>query len=132
MHMNSICNIQEEQKCIKELGLENSDSLFNKKQSYIRRTLRLLEYNKYVVHGKVVNLFQKYQPANLWVESRMRLSSTEWRDAIKLQVNLASVKALHGRSQYNSRSRHCNERETLHHVLGFCHYEELFRNNVII
>ena len=30
----------------------------------------------------------------------MELSSTEWHDAIKLQGNLAPVRALHGRSQY--------------------------------
>ena len=59
----------------------------------------------------------------------MGLSNTEWRDAINLQGNLAHVRALHGRSQYNSRCRHCNERETLPHVLGFCHYGELLPNN---
>ena len=48
VYMNSILNIQEEQqKCINELGLENSDSLLNKNPSYIRGTLRLLEYNKW-------------------------------------------------------------------------------------
>ena len=72
--MNSIFNIQEEQrKCINELGLENSESLFNKKPSYIRGTLRLLGYNKWCqlqVHGKGVILFQQYQTANSWMESR--------------------------------------------------------------
>ena len=59
----------------------------------------------------------------------MELSSTEWRDSIKLQGNLAPVRALHGRSQYNSCCRHCNERESVPHVLCFCHYGELLRNN---
>ena len=61
----------------------------------------LLKYNKWCqlqVHGKGVNLFQQYQSANSWKESRMGLSSTEWHDAIKLQGNLAPVRALHGRS----------------------------------
>ena len=124
--MNSICNIQEQQqKCINELVLQNSDYLFNKKLSYIRGKLRLLEYNKWCqlqVHGKGVILFQQYQPANSWIELTMGFSSTVWRDAIKLKGNL-------GRSQYNSRCRHYNERETLPHVLGFCHYGELLRNN---
>ena len=93
VYMNSICNIQkEQQKCINELGLENSDSLFNKKPSYVIGTLRLLEYNKWCqlqVHGKEVILFQQYQPANSWMESRMGLYSTEGREAIKLQGTLA-------------------------------------------
>ena len=63
------------------------------------------------------------------MESRMGLSSPEWRDAIKLQENLPPIRALHGRSQYNSLCRHCNERKILHHGLGFCHYAELLRNN---
>ena len=107
---NVYVNIQEQQqKCINELVLENSDSLFNKKLSYIRGTHRPLEYNKWcqlLVHGKGVILFQQYQPANSCMESRMELASTEWRDAIKLQGNLVPVKALHGRSQYNSRYKH--------------------------
>ena len=85
--MNSIFNIQEEQqKYINELGLENSDSLFNKKPSYTIGTHRLLEYSKWCqlqVHGKRVILFQQFQRANSW----MGLSSTEWRDTIKLQGN---------------------------------------------
>ena len=36
--------LEEQQKYINEMGLENSDSLFNKKSSYIRGTLRLLQY----------------------------------------------------------------------------------------
>ena len=136
--MNSICNIQEEQqKFINELGLENSDFRFNKKPSYIRGTLRLIEYNKWCqlqVHGKGVILFQQSQPANSLMESRMELSrmelsSMEWRDAVKLQGNLSPIRALHGRCQYNSGCGHCNERETLPHVLCFCHYGELLRNN---
>ena len=110
--MNSIFKIQEEQqKYINELGLENSDSLFNKKPSYTRGTHKLLEYSKWCqlqVHGKRVILFQQFQRANSWMEYRMRLSSTEWTDAIKLQGNLSPVRILHGRSQYNSRFRHCN------------------------
>ena len=133
---NRICNIQEEQqKYINELDLENSDTLFNKKPSYTRGTHRLLEHSKWCqlqVHGKRVILFQQFQHANSWMEYKMELSSTEWTDAIKLQGNLSHVRTLHGRSQYNSRCRHCNECKTLPHVLGFCHYEELFRNNGII
>ena len=59
----------------------------------------------------------------------MGLSSTEWRNAIKLQGNLAPVKALHGWSQQNSHYKHSNERDSLPHVLGFCYYEELLRSN---
>ena len=91
--MNSIFKIQEEQqKYINELGLENSDSLFNKKPSYTRGTHRLLEYSKWCqlqVHGKRVILFQQFQRANSWMEYKMGLSSTEWTDAIKLHGNLS-------------------------------------------
>ena len=59
----------------------------------------------------------------------MGLSGTEWHDAIKLQGNLAPIRTLHGRNQYNSRCRHFNEREILPHVLAFCHYGELLQNN---
>ena len=92
----------------------------------------MLEYNKWCllqVHGKGVILFQQYQHTNSWIELSMGLSSTEWRDGIKLEGNPSPVRALHGRSLYNSRCRHCNVRETLPHVLCFCHYGELLRNN---
>ena len=92
----------------------------------------MLEYNKWCylqVYGKGVILFQQYQPANSWIELSMGLSSTKWSDGIKLEGNLAPVRALHGWSLYNSRCRHCNERETLPHVLCFCQYGELLRNN---
>ena len=89
-------------RSINELGPENSDSLFNTKPSHFRGTLRPLKCNKWCqlqVHGKGVIPFQQYQPANSWMKSRMVLSSTEWRDSIKFQGNLAPVRVLRGRSQ---------------------------------
>ncbi|KAJ4440886.1 hypothetical protein ANN_10733 [Periplaneta americana] len=41
---------------------------------------------------------------------------TQWRDVIKLQANHGPVSTFHGRSQENSRGKHCDERETVLHV----------------
>lgn len=122
----------EKKLCITALGLDNSEILVKKPSSDIRGKLRSQAYNDWCqlrLHGKGVILYDQYPQANSWVTSRLGLTSAEWRDAIKLQGNLAPVRALHGRSQDNTRCRHCNEPETLPHVLGFCHYGELLRNN---
>ena len=132
-YINQIRNLEAEKKlCITALGLDNSEILVKKPSSDIRGKLRSQAYNDWCqlrLHGKGVILYDQYPQANSWVTSRLGLTSAEWRDAIKLQGNLAPVRALHGRSQDNTRCRHCNEPETLPHVLGFCHYGELLRNN---
>ena len=54
----------------------------------------------------------------------MGLSSTEWHDPIKLQENLASVRAfMDGASTILV--AYTNEHENLPHVLDFCRYGEL-------
>ncbi|KAJ4430211.1 hypothetical protein ANN_22422 [Periplaneta americana] len=61
--------------------------------------------------------------------SKEGLSSSEWRDAIKMNANVAPVRSLHGRSLDGFRCRYCNEIETLAHVLGSCQHGELLRNS---
>jgi len=57
------------------------------------------------------------------------LSSSEWVCAIKMIANVAPVRAIPGRSLDGSRCRHCNETETLPHVLGYSAHGALMRNS---
>ncbi|KAJ4446185.1 hypothetical protein ANN_12878, partial [Periplaneta americana] len=70
----------------------------------------------------------EYTPGNKWIFSKEGLSSSEWRDAIKINANVAPVRSLHGRSLDGFRCRYCKI-ETLAHVLGSCQHGELLRNS---
>ncbi|KAJ4426676.1 hypothetical protein ANN_26474 [Periplaneta americana] len=67
------------------------------------------------------------QPDALTVTPQEGLSSSKWRDAIKMNANVAPVRSLHGRSLDGFRCGYCNEIETLAHVLGSCQHGELLR-----
>ena len=131
-HINATRNLHADKlKCLEELGLNNQKNM-TMKTSDIRGQLRSQEFQKWCqlcVHGKGVVLYAEYPPANRWLENRKGLSSSEWREALKLQGNVAPVRAIHGRSLDGTRCRHCSEKETLAHVLGFCPFGELLRNN---
>ncbi|KAJ4450322.1 hypothetical protein ANN_01742 [Periplaneta americana] len=76
---------------------------------------KLQEYCK----GKGVSLYQDFTPANSWVRHHTGLSSSEYRDALKMTGNVAPVRAVPGRTQDNNHCRRCySEDETLVHVLG--------------
>ncbi|KAJ4447070.1 hypothetical protein ANN_09059 [Periplaneta americana] len=58
------------------------------------------------------------------------LSSSEWRDALKLTGNVAPVRTIPGRTLDNNHCRRCHsEVETLAHVLGSCPFGETLRNS---
>jgi len=78
-----------------------------------------------VIHFKV------YPKANAWVCDKNRMSSSEWTCTMKLSTgyaNLAGVLGNWSRAQ-NDRCRRCGrEKETLPHVLGNYHFNDLRRN----
>jgi hypothetical protein len=130
---------QREKKCFSKLFVKAEDPKKNPEMSeskiksiHIREHLRQIEYKRWCdlpQKGRGVILYQEHTPANKWITQRKGLSSSEWRDAIKMTANVAPVRVLHGRSENGNRCRRCDsEIETLGHVLGFCKHGELLRN----
>lgn len=97
----------------------------------LRKKLREKEYEnwKSLPHrGRGVAHFSEWTHSNTWISSKKGLSSSQWTNAIKMDCNVIPVRSLPGRSE-ETRCRHCNESETLPHILGFCKKGELLRNN---
>lgn len=102
----------------------------------IRATLQNREFQNWtkMAHkGRGVILFEEYPPVNNIID-RSGLSTSEMKDALKMIGDVAPVRALPGRSKDGTRCRHCSDTEnyvpeTLPHVLGFCPFGELLRNN---
>ncbi|KAJ4446459.1 hypothetical protein ANN_13155 [Periplaneta americana] len=81
----------------------------------------------YAHKGKGVELFSEVPSANAWIIKKQGLSSSEWRDMIKMTALVAPVRALPGRPTGTSHCRHCSEFESLPHVLGRCPQGEISR-----
>ena len=97
----------------------------------LRKSLRDEQYSKWKNlphHGRGVSHFSEWSKANTWISTKKGLSSSQWTNALKMNCNLIPVRSIPGRSR-DSHCRHCNEFETLPHVLGFCPRGELLRNN---
>lgn len=133
---------QEKEDCLLKLNItrERFDEENNtvqgsgKKKStlILRKLVRMDEFKKWCdlpVKGKGVVLFAEVPYANSWLKNRKGISSGEWITALKMNGDVAAVRALHGRSQDGHRCRNtfCYEIETLAHVLGFCAKGELLR-----
>ena len=137
-YISSTRNLHDESKhCLTELKLKSSDSLLNKHDNFldsrkIRETLRDREFNTWCSlqsKGRGVILFKEFPPCNQWITNHEGLSSSEWKDAIKMVGGVAPVRAVPGRSRDTNRCRRClNEIETLAHVLGSCPHGENLRN----
>lgn len=92
------------------------------------RNQQFEEWKKLNHRGKGVSHFSEWSKSNSWISTKKGLSTSQWTNAIKMNCNVIAVRSVPGRSQ-ESRCRHCNEYETLPHVLGFCRKGELLRNN---
>ncbi|KAJ4428814.1 hypothetical protein ANN_25807 [Periplaneta americana] len=80
--------------------------------------------------GLGVELYSEFTPANSWIRHREGLTSSEWREAIKMTAHVSSVRSLPGRTRDNILCRRCHrEPETLAHVLGSCPHGEVLRNS---
>ena len=117
-----------------ESELEEPQSVKKKKKvkqtKIIRKVLTDREYSAWcsLPHkGKGVSLFQQCPSINKLLWRKQGLSSSEWTSSIKMVANVAAVRTIPGRSQ-DSRCRHCDEFETLSHVLGKCDHGMLLRN----
>ena len=128
----SVSKLPEERKlCIKRLHInqpENAPPLEDLQAKSLRTMLRKQEYDKWCnlrIHGKGAILYQEYTPANRWIENLNGLSSSEWREALKMQYNVVPVRTLPGRSRDGVLCRHCREPETL----GSCSRGDLLRNS---
>ncbi|KAJ4448130.1 hypothetical protein ANN_10142 [Periplaneta americana] len=71
----------------------------------LRTILRSEEFNKWCQlpqKRKGVSLYQDFTSVNSWVRHHTDLSSSEWRDALKMGGNVAPVRAVPGRTQDNN------------------------------
>lgn len=101
---------EDKTNCLKALEIFEIEKISSQSSVAIRRHLRNTEFKKWFslrTHGKGVVLYQECPFANRWLATQKGLSSSEYKDAIKLQGNVAPVRALHGRSQDGHRCRHC-------------------------
>jgi len=77
--------------------------------------------------GRGVELFKHCPEVNKRIVEKRGLTNTEWIQILKMNGQVAPVRANHGRGQDNH-CRFCGEIETLGHVLGFCDRGYLLRN----
>lgn len=122
--------------CLKKLNfcdeVDLADIKVSKKpSSLIRSKLREKEFNSWCAltqKGKGVILYESVKHANGWIYNKRGLSNSEWIDCLKMTCNVSAVRAVPGRSMNNTiHCRHCNEFESLAHVLGYCGFGETAR-----
>jgi len=109
---------------------ENNKKPKKKLTQAMRVHLREREYKNWCdlkSKGKGVESFKDCKDVNKRIMEKRGLTNTEWIQILKMNGQVAPVRALHGRGQDN-RCRHCDEIETLGHVLGFCDRGYLLRN----
>ena len=99
----------------------------------IREELRLGEFRRWSEMQRAggVSQYKDHTQSNQWVYNRSGLTNSEWISCLKMTVNGAPVRSLHGRSKDGPacRAPGCEaEKETLAHVLGFCPKGSLLRN----
>lgn len=115
-------------KCLEELKLD--PSMRDVKVRKLRQHLRdkeFAEWCSYPHKGKGVKLFSEVPSANKWVRNKQNLSSSEWRDMLKMVAMVPPLRSIPGRSTNTSHCRHCGVYESLPHVLGSCPQGELLR-----
>ena len=133
IHVNTCRNLSHEIKtCIENLGLETTESeTYSVKK--IRKELRERAFQSWCSlsqKGKGVILYKEHTPANKWIRQPDRLSSSDWRLALKMTANVCPLRAVPGRSRDGNHCRRCSsEMETLAHVLGACPFSESLRNS---
>ena len=130
---------KETAECIRQLELTGTTAPIKDPRTgildsrKIRKILREREFDSWTQlpqKGLGIELFKEYTPANSWIRHRNGLTSSEWREAIKMTAHVSAVRSLPGRTQDNTLCRRCHrETETLAHVLGFCPFGELLRNS---
>ena len=79
--------------------------------------------------GQGAKLFKECPRINKNIFNKQGLTTSEWITTFKMVGNVASVRAIPGRSTGTNRCRipSCNEIETLPHVLGACRHGTLLR-----
>ena len=93
----------------------------------IMREKEFLDWCSCQQKGIGVALYSEVKAANQWIYRKQGLSNSEWRDCLKMTCNVAAVRAVPGRSTNTNRCRHCNEFESLAHVLCYCGHGETAR-----
>jgi hypothetical protein len=126
---------REKEDCLQALNLSTTEFSPIPKENimskHIRKILKEKELKVWCQlpqKGKGVTLYNQVKSANFWLYKNEGLSDSEWRDCLKMTCNIASVRTVPGRGPNTTHCRHCNEYETLAHVLGSCKQGELLRN----
>ncbi|KAI5699120.1 hypothetical protein M8J75_016523 [Diaphorina citri] len=110
--------------------LDTSPSESVKKMREALREREFEAWEKMALRGLGVCVYKEVPMSNKWVYDKQILSSSEWTTALKMSANIAGVRAIPGRNTGTTLCRQpgCAEKETLSHVLGSCHKNELLRN----
>ncbi|KAJ4443237.1 hypothetical protein ANN_04905 [Periplaneta americana] len=119
---------QEIRASIQHLGFPSEEQPNVRNLRKKLRNQQFEEWKRLNHRGKGVSHFSEWSKSNSWISTKKGLSTSQWTKAIKMNCNVIAVRSVPGRSQ-ESRCRHCNEYETLPHVLGVCRKGELLRNN---
>ena len=95
----------------------------------IREELRLGEFDRWsqMYRAGGVDQFKEHTPSNHWVYNRSGLTNSEWISRLKMTVNGALVRSLHGRSKDGPACRGEAEEETLAYVPGSCRKVPFFK-----
>jgi hypothetical protein len=104
-----------------------------KRSKLLRARARNREFSNWSLlpsKGKGVSLYDECPKVNRSLMSKQGLSSSEWISYLKMVGDVVAVRAIPGRTRsQDNRCRHCNEYETLSHVLGSCEHGNLLRNS---
>jgi hypothetical protein len=115
---------------VKENDIESVSIKTASKQ--LRNSLRekeSIKWSNLQSKGQGINLFKQQPQYNKWFKSKIGLSDSEYKSAIKLIACVAPVRALPGRSHDGPICRFCDGVETQNHVIGFCPRGALMRDN---
>ncbi|KAJ4449887.1 hypothetical protein ANN_01293 [Periplaneta americana] len=116
-------------RCLSELQVSRDEATGSVKQlrQHLQYYRELKTWCANPQKGKGVVLFEEVPAANSWIIKNDGLSSSEWREMLKMTAMMAPVRSLPGRSTGTTHCRHCSEYETLPHVLGSCPQGEVLR-----
>ncbi|KAJ4427222.1 hypothetical protein ANN_24839 [Periplaneta americana] len=115
-------------RCLSELQVNRDEATGSVRQ--LRQQLRDREFKiwcAYAQKGKRAVLFEEVPAANPRIIKHEGLSSSEWREMLKMIAMVTPVRFLRGLSTGTTHCRHCSEYETLPHVLGSFPQGEVLR-----
>lgn len=127
----------EKTECIQKLELDHEIANVTSKLTSrsLRDMLREKEFSIWCAlptKGKGVALFKDFTKANAWLHNLDGITSSEFKQLIKMNGGVTALRITPGRSRTGTQCRRCStsetfQPETLGHVLGSCPFGERLR-----